>query len=65
MDIVINMLDIVCILTVIFSIAVYIYMTIIYNAGGKIKDYLPWLIQLIVIYVYSMIMIYMVNSIKG
>ena len=39
MDIVINMLDIICILTVIFSITVYIYMTIIYNAGGKIKDY--------------------------
>ena len=65
MDIVINMLDIICILIVIFSIAVYIYMTIIYNAGGKIKDYLPWLIQLIVIYVYSMIIVYMHTTFKG
>lgn len=65
MDVVINMLDFIGILTIIYSIAIYMYIDTIHKAGGSIKDYIPWFIQLIVIYVYFFIMIYMVNTIKG
>lgn len=65
MDAVISMLDFISILTIIYSIAVYMYIDTIHKAGGSIKDYIPWFIQLIVMYVYFIIMIYMVNANKG
>lgn len=65
MDVVTDMLDFIGILTIIYSIAVYMYIDTIHSAGGSFKDYMPWFIQLIVVYVYFIIMIYMVNTIKG
>ena len=65
MDAVTNMLDFIGILTIIYSIAVYVYIDTIHKAGGSIKDYMPWFIQLIVVYVYFIVILYMVNAIKG
>lgn len=65
MDAVTNMLDFIGILTIIYSIAVYVYIDTMHKAGGSIKDYIPWFIQLIVVYVYFIVILYIVNTIKG
>ena len=49
MDTIINILDFIGILTIIYSIAIYVYIDNIYKAGGSIKDYMPWFVQLIVV----------------
>ena len=46
MDTIINILDFIGILTIIYSIAVYMHIDTIHKAGGSIKDYMPWFIQL-------------------
>lgn len=33
--------------------------------NGSIKDYMPWFVQLIVVYVYFIVILYIVNTIKG
>lgn len=38
MDTIINILDFIGILTIIYSIAIYVYIDNIYKAGGYIKD---------------------------
>ena len=58
MDAVTNMLDFIGILTIIYSIAVYVYIDTIHKAGGSTKDYMPWFIQLIVVYVFHCNTIY-------
>lgn len=65
MDTIINILDFIGILTIIYSIAIYVYIDNIYKAGGSIKDYIPWFVQLIVVYVYFIVILYIVNTIKG
>lgn len=65
MDAVTNMLDFIGILTIIYSIAVYMYIDTIHKAGGGIKEYIPWFVQLIVVYVYFIVILYIVNTIKG
>lgn len=65
MDVVINTLDFIGILTIIYSIAIYVYIDTMHKAGGSIKDYIPWFIQLIVVYVYFIVILYIVNTIKG
>lgn len=48
-----------------YSPIAFVNMVIIYRVSKSIKGCFIWIIQLIVIYVYCIIMIYIVNTIKG
>lgn len=48
-----------------YSPIVFVHMVIVYRVSKSIKECIPFIIQLIVIYVYSMIIIYIHTTFKG
>lgn len=60
-----NISNIIFLIGLLYSPIVFVHMVIVYRISKSIKECVPFIIQLIVIYVYCMIMIYIVNTIKG
>lgn len=48
-----------------YSPIVFVHMVIVYRVSKSIKECVSFIIQLIVIYVYCIIMIYLSNTLKG
>lgn len=48
-----------------YSPIAFVHMVIVYRVNKSIKECMPFIIQLIVVYVYFIVMIYIVNTIKG
>lgn len=48
-----------------YSPIAFVHMVIVYRVSKSIKECMPFIIQLIVVYVYFIVMIYIVNTIKG
>ena len=48
-----------------YSPIAFVNMVIVYKVSKSIKECVPFIIQLIVIYVYSMIIVYMHITFKG
>lgn len=48
-----------------YSPIAFIHMVIVYRVSKSIKECVSFIIQLIVIYVYSMIIVYMHTTFKG
>lgn len=65
MDVVNGLLIIIFILVLLYSPIAFVNMVIIYRVSKSIKECLIWIIQLVIIYVYCFIMIYITNTIKG
>lgn len=60
-----DILTIIFLMGLLYSPIVFVYMVIIYKISKSIKECMPFIIQLIVIYVYSMIIVYMHTTFKG
>ena len=48
-----------------YSPIAFVHMVIVYRVSKSIKECVPFIIQLLVIYVYSMIIVYMHITFKG
>lgn len=56
---------IVFLMGLLYNPIVFVHMVIVYRVSKSIKECIPFIIQLIVIYVYSMIIVYMHTTFKG
>ena len=48
-----------------YSPIAFVHMVIVYKVSKSIKECIPFIIQLIVIYIYSIIIVYMHTTFKG
>ena len=60
-----DILTIIFLMGLLYSPIAFVHMVIVYRVSKSIKKCMPFIIQLIVIYVYSMIIVYLSNTIKG
>lgn len=56
---------IIFLISLLYSPIVFVHMVIVYRVSKSIKECIPFIIQLIVIYVYSIIIVYMHTTFKG
>lgn len=56
---------IIFLMSLLYSPIAFVHMVIVYRVGKSIKECMPFIIQLIVIYVYSMIIVYIHATFKG
>lgn len=60
-----DILTIIFLMGLLYSPIVFVHMIIVYRVSKSIKECMLFIIQLIVIYVYSMIIVYMHITFKG
>lgn len=60
-----DILIIIFLMSLLYSPIAFVHMVIVYRVSKSIKECMPFIIQLIVIYVYSMIIVYMHTNSKG
>lgn len=60
-----NISTIIFLMGLLYSPIPFVNMVIVYRVSRSIKECMPFIIQLIVIYVYSMIIVYMHTTFKG
>lgn len=60
-----NISTIIFLMGLLYSPIAFVHMVIIYKVSKSIKKCMPFIIQLIVIYIYSMIIVYIHTTFKG